>query len=61
VGPLEEQVKKRLKRRTAWHGRNIEEEARDILRTSLVRGSSRASSDAFSPYSGRSTVKTPDF
>ncbi len=35
VRHLEDEVKKRLKRRAARHGRSIEEEARDILRNAL--------------------------
>ena len=35
VRNLEEDVKRRLKRRAARHGRSMEEEARDILRSAL--------------------------
>jgi antitoxin FitA len=35
VRHLEDEVKERLKRRAARHGRSMEEEARDILRNAL--------------------------
>jgi len=36
VRNIEEDVKKRLQRRAARHGRSMEEEVRDILRTALT-------------------------
>ena len=41
IRDIDEQLKARLRLRAARHGRSMEEEARDILRTALaVRGSS---------------------
>jgi len=38
---LEEQLKARLRIQAATHGRSMEEEARDILRSALNRGTSQ--------------------
>ena len=42
VRNLEEEVKTRLQRRAARHGRSMEEEARDILRNALKEDDSPA-------------------
>jgi plasmid stability protein len=42
VRNLEDEVKRRLKRRAMRHGRSMEEEARDILRNALKRDELRA-------------------
>jgi len=39
---IDEQMKARLRVQAAKHGRSMEDEARDILRTALSTGSSRA-------------------
>jgi len=41
---LDETLKARLRVQAAKHGRSMEDEARDILRTALSSGSARASS-----------------
>ena len=42
IRDLDEKLKARLRMQAARHGRSMEEEARDILRTALAAKSSRA-------------------
>jgi plasmid stability protein len=62
---IEERFKARLRVRAAHHGRSMEEEARDNLRTALATGRSRKGSlvDAirapFEPFGGAQLIIAP--